>query len=155
MPTPVLVALLKVFMRRRLRFEPMKAPPPKPMIAMPVAMPGAIGKPFHQGGNRRDVTEPEPAAAEHAVAEIDQPELVPPDPKSGNDEAAAKTERGHRHRLARTDPFHPAPENRRGSAEEEDGEAENPGQLRLRPVVRRGSVIPIALVSGSLKTLKA
>ncbi len=65
---------------------------------------------------------------------------MPPDAKGRDNEAAPETEGGHRHGLTRTDPLDPATEDGGRSAEEEDGEAENPGQLRLRPVVRRGSV---------------
>ncbi len=67
---------------------------------------------------------------------------MPPDAESGDNEAASETERGHRHGFTRTNPLDPATEDGCGRAEEEDGEAENPGQLRLRPVVRRGSVDP-------------
>ena len=55
--------------------EAMKAPPPKPMIAMPVAMPRTVGEPFDQRRDRRDVADAETATAEHAVADIDQPQV--------------------------------------------------------------------------------
>jgi hypothetical protein len=45
-PTPVLVGDLKWSMSSKLRFEPMKAPPPNPMMAMPVAIPGRSGNHF-------------------------------------------------------------------------------------------------------------
>ncbi len=42
-PTPGSVAVLKWDMRRVASGEPIMAPPPKPMMAMPVAMPRRSG----------------------------------------------------------------------------------------------------------------
>ena len=97
-----------------------------------------IGKPFHQSRNRRDVTQTEPATANHAVTKIDDPKLVPPDAKSGNDKAAAETKSGGKHSLARADAFDPAAEHRRRKSEKKNGETENPRERRLRPITRRG-----------------
>ena len=47
------------------------APPPKPMIARPVARPGPVGEPLDQRRDRRDVADAEADAADHAVAEVD------------------------------------------------------------------------------------
>ena len=44
--TPVSVGDLKYSMSARLRFDPTNAPPPNPMIANPVAMPGRSGYHF-------------------------------------------------------------------------------------------------------------
>ena len=44
--TPTDVADLKVFISRSASGEPIMAPPPKPMIAMPVAMPRRSGNHF-------------------------------------------------------------------------------------------------------------
>ena len=68
----------------------------------------------------------------------DDPKLVPPDAKSGNDKAAAETKSGSEHRLARADAFDPAPKHCRGKSEKKNGETENPGERRLRPIIRCG-----------------
>src|ERR1700719_3981197 len=72
----------------------------------------AVGKPFYQSRNRRDVTQTKAATANHSVTKIDDPKLVPPNAKSGNDKAAAKTKSGGKHSLAWSDAFDPAAENR-------------------------------------------
>src|SRR6476620_11366374 len=98
----------------------------------------AIGKPLHQSRNRRNVTQTEPTTAKHSVTKIDDPKLVPPNAKSGNDKAAAKTKRGGKHSLAWSNAFDPAAENRSRKSEEKNGETENPCERRLRPIIRRG-----------------
>ena len=66
----------------------MKAAPPKPMMAIPVAMPGRSGNHLISiAGNRRDVAKAEADPAEDAVAEIDDPEIVNVD-ADGRDEEA-------------------------------------------------------------------
>src|SRR5215467_9193572 len=97
-----------------------------------------IGKPFHQSRNRRNVTEAEPATADHAITKIDDPKLVPPNAEGGNDKAAAETKSGGTHGLARPDAFNPTPENCGRKSEEENGETEDPCQRRLRPITRCG-----------------
>src|SRR5689334_17488170 len=76
---------------------------------------------------------------------------MPPDPKGGDDEAPAETERGCRHRLSRTDSFHPAPEDCRRGTEEKNGETKGPGQLRLRPIVGGGLRDPDYFGEGQLE----
>src|SRR5882724_1002133 len=71
-----------------------------------------IGKPFHQSRDRRNVTQTKAATANHSVTKIDDPKLVPPNAKSGNDKAAAKTKSGGKHSPAWSNAFHPAAENR-------------------------------------------
>src|SRR4029450_12450736 len=51
-----------------------------------------IGKPFYQGRNRRNVTQTEPATANHPITKVDDPKLVPPNAKSGDGKATAETE---------------------------------------------------------------
>src|SRR3954453_16832853 len=72
----------------------------------------AIRKPFHQRRNRRNVPQTEPTTANHTVTKIDDPKLVPPNAKRGNDEAAAKTKSGGKHSLAWSNAFDPPAENR-------------------------------------------
>ena len=68
----------------------MNAPPPNPMIARPVAMPGRSGIPLYQRGNRSDVTQTETAATYRAVTQVYQPELVQVDPKRADGEPPAE-----------------------------------------------------------------
>src|SRR6476469_7647395 len=98
----------------------------------------AIGKPLHQSRNRRNVTQTEPTTANHSVTKIDDPKLVPPNAKSRNDKAAAKTQSGGKHGLAWSNAFDPAAENRSGKSEKKNGETENPRERRLRPIIRPG-----------------
>src|SRR5580765_2312246 len=72
----------------------------------------AIGKPFYQRRHRRNVTQTEPATANHPVTEIDDPKLVPPNAESGNDKAAPKTKSGGKHGFAWSNAFDPTAENR-------------------------------------------
>src|SRR5712671_1549053 len=73
---------------------------------------GAIRKPLHQSRNRRNVTQTKTATSNHSVPKIDDPKLVPPNAKSGNDKAAAKTKSGGKHSFAWSNAFDPAAENR-------------------------------------------
>ncbi len=50
----------------------------------------AIREPFDQRGNRRNIAEAKTNAANHAVAQIDEPELVSLDAKGGNEETAGR-----------------------------------------------------------------
>src|ERR1043165_9638791 len=72
----------------------------------------AIGKPFHQSRNRRDVTQTEAATTYHSVTKINDPKLIPPDAQSGNGHVPARAKSGRRQSLARSNPFHPTAENR-------------------------------------------
>jgi hypothetical protein len=63
--------------------------------------------------------------------------LVPPNAKSRNDKAAAKTQSGGKHGLAWSNAFDPAAENRSGKSEKKNGETKNPRERRLRPITRR------------------
>ena len=97
----------------------------------------AVGKPFDQGRHRRDVADTEPAAAEHAVAEIDEPDIVDVNADRGGNEAAGPAQRRGEHRPARAAFLDPAAEDRCGDAEKENRDRENPAQLGKSPVVRR------------------
>src|SRR5262249_34691296 len=77
-------------------------------------------------------------AADHAVSEINQPQLVPPDPEGGNDESAAEANRSRCHRFPWTHSFHPTSKDSGRNTKEKNCETENPGQLRLAPVIRCG-----------------
>src|SRR6185437_14105566 len=94
-------------------------------------------EPFDQGRDRRDVADAERDAAEHAVAEIDQPELVGGGADGGDEETAGPAAGGGEHRLARAAFLDPAAEHGRGDAEEEDRDREYPAELGELPVIRR------------------
>ena len=99
---------------------------------------------------------PEPAAAEDAVAEVDQPELVQVDAERADQKAEPPAERGDDAALARPLALHPLAEEGGGDAQDEDGDGEDPAELGELPVAgdriwRRRAVA----VSGRLKTLSA
>ncbi len=98
---------------------------------------GAVREPFDQRRDRRDVADAERDAAEHAVAEIDDPEIVDVDAERGDEEAAGPAQGGGEHRLARPAFLDPAAEHGRRDAEKENRDGEDPAQLRELPVVRR------------------
>ena len=98
---------------------------------------GAIREPLDQRRYRRDVADAEPAAAQHAVAQIEQPQLMQMNAERGDEEAAAEAQGGGEHGFARTDPFHPTAEHGRGRAEEDDGDGEDPAHLLQIPVAGR------------------
>ena len=114
-----------------------------------------VGEPFDQGRDRRDVADAEPAAAKHAITEIDDPEIVDIGADRGNEEAARPAQRGGEHRPARAAFLDPAAENRRGEAKEEDRKGEDPAEFGEIPIARRRLQMPMSLVIGRLKTLKA
>ncbi len=78
---------------------------------------GPVGEPGDQRLDRRDIADAEAAAADHAIAEIDDPELVEIDAERGDEEAAAETQRGGEHGFARADPVEPGPGEGGGEAE--------------------------------------
>ena len=97
----------------------------------------AIGEPLDQRGHRRDVAEAETDAAEHPIAEIDQPYLVEMDAERRDEEAAAEAAGGDEHGDARADLFQPLAAEGGGEAEEDDGKTEDPAQGGELPVSGR------------------
>ena len=117
---------------------------------------GPVGEPFDQGRDRRDVAEPEADAAEHAVAEIDDPQLVQIDAERGDEEAAAPAKARGEHRAPRAAVLDPAAEHRRRRAQKEDGDGEDPAEIGELPVVRRRlDRCRSAWLIGRLNTLNA
>ena len=96
-----------------------------------------IRKPFHQGRDRRDVADAERAAADHAIAEIDDPEIVQVDAERGDQERAGPADAGGEHRLARTALLDPAPEHRRRQPEKHHRQREYPAEIGELPVAGR------------------
>src|SRR5205085_3970687 len=70
-------------------------------------------------------------------AEIDEPQIVQVDADRRQEEAARPAQCRGEHRTARSALLDPAAEYRGGSAEEEDGDAEDPAELGQLPIVRR------------------
>ena len=88
-------------------------------------------------------------------AEIDHPNVVDLDAHRRDEEAAAETQRGGEHRLARSAFLDPAPQNRRRQAEHEDADVKiQPSSVSFQS---SGAdwVMPMSLVIGRLNTLKA
>ena len=77
-----------------------------------------VRKPLDQRRDRRDVAEAEADAAEHAEAEVEQPELVQVHGERAEHEAAAPADGRDEAGLARAGPLEPAAEQRRRDAEE-------------------------------------
>src|SRR4029078_6372424 len=77
-----------------------------------------------------------PPPADHAVAEIDQPQLVRLDPERADEEDGAPAERRDEAALARADGLHPLAEQRRRRAQHEDRDREDPAELGELPVAR-------------------
>ena len=96
-----------------------------------------VREPFDQGRNRRDVTKPESNAAEHAIAEINDPQHVQIDADRGDDEAARPAKARRKHSAPRPAVLDPAPEHRRRRAQKEDRDGEDPAEISQLPVVRR------------------
>src|SRR4029079_10313235 len=83
---------------------------------------------------RRDVADAERDAAEHAVAEIDQPQIMGVDANGRDEEAAGPAQGGGEHGATRAAFLDPAAEHGRGDAKEEDGDGEDPTELGQLPV---------------------
>lgn len=96
-----------------------------------------VGEPFNQRRNRRDVADTERDAAEHAVAEINEPERMSINAHRRDQKSAGPAQRGGEHRLARTAFLDPAAKHRRRNAEEENRKRENPPQLGELPIAWR------------------
>ena len=99
---------------------------------------GFVGKPLHQRGHRADVAQPQAHAANHAVAQIHQPDIVDMHAECGHQKARAEAAGGHEHGFARTHALHPSAEQRGGCAEHRQGNAEHPADGGERPVFRCG-----------------
>ena len=99
--------------------------------------PATVREPSNQGAHGRDVPKPKAAAANHSVAEIDEPELVQRDAEAPDDIAAAPTASRHKANLARTDLLKPFAPERGRKPQKNDGNREDPQDLRERPVCRR------------------
>ena len=98
----------------------------------------AVGKPFDQGRYRRDVADAEAAASQHAVAQVEQPELMKVNADGGHDEPAAEAQRGDEHGLARTHSLDPASKQRGRQAENGDRDGKHPAHLGQFPIAGRG-----------------
>ena len=73
---------------------------------------GTIWKPFNQGRHGRDVTKAEAAAAQDAITQINDPEIVDIDAERRNQEATAEATSGHKHGLPWAAFLDPAAKNR-------------------------------------------
>ena len=98
----------------------------------------AIGEPFDECRDRRDVSEPEPDSADHTRAQPEDPELMPIDPGRRNDEAATPAQRRHDGRLPGACSLEPGAEERRARAEKDKEQRVHPAEQRLVPVVGGG-----------------
>src|SRR5262249_28356172 len=79
-----------------------------------------------------------PATAEHAIAKIDEPQVVNVDADRGDDETTGPAERRREHRAARSAFLDPTPKHRRGNAKKENRNRENPAEFGQSPVAFSG-----------------
>ena len=93
-----------------------------------------VRKPFDQRRDRRDVTDAETDPADHAVAEIDEPQQMRVDADAGREKPPLKQSAATNMALRGPARFHPLTAERRGKPEEQDGQAEDPAELGNRPI---------------------
>src|ERR1039458_2740792 len=124
--TPVLPAVLKWCIRKTASGPPIIAPPPNPMIAIPVAIPGRSMNHLMRVETGEIYPSPSPIPPDDSVTQVQQPKLVELHTEGGDEESRTKAEGGHEHGLARTGSFEPFSEHRRGESQEDDGDAEDP-----------------------------
>ena len=86
---------------------------------------GTVGEPLDQRRDGRDVADPEADAAEHAVAEVDEPELVERHAAGAHDEAERPEAARDEHRLARPAALHPGAAERGREPEHRDRDRED------------------------------
>ena len=99
---------------------------------------GLVGEPLHQRGHGADVAQPQAHAANHAVAQIHQPDVVDMHAECGHQKARAEAAGGHEHGFARAHALHPSAEQCGGRAQHRQGNAEHPADGGERPVFRCG-----------------
>ena len=99
---------------------------------------GFVGKPFHQRGNGADVAQAEADAAEHAVAQIQQPQVVAVHAEGGDEKAQPEADGGGKHGFARPDALHPGAEQGGRRAQHGQRDAEHPADGGQRPVAGGG-----------------
>ena len=97
-----------------------------------------VGKPFHQRGHGADIAQSQPHAAEYAVAQIQQPQVVLLNAQRGDEEAQPEADGGNEHRFARADALHPSAEHRGRCAQHRQCDAEYPAHGGQRPVAGCG-----------------
>ena len=68
-----------------------------------------VGKPLHQSGHRPDIAQSQADATDHAVAQIEEKQIMRTDAECRHKKAQAETARRNKHRLARSDTLHPSP----------------------------------------------
>src|SRR5262249_3334378 len=117
---PTEVDVLNVSMSRLASGAPIMAPPPKPMMAMPVAMPRRSGNHFPKGQTGGENPGPGPGPADAAAPEPNQPELVDIAAEGADHETAAPAQCSHHAGLARTGPLEPAAPDRRRDPEQHE-----------------------------------
>src|SRR6185369_16982025 len=91
-----------------------------------------------QRRNRRDVTESQSNAANKAVSEIDQPEMVRDYAQVSDVEAQRETNGRCQHCFSGARTFEPFTECGSGKTQHDDGEREDPRDLCLLPVLWGG-----------------
>ncbi len=86
---------------------------------------GAVREPLDERGDRRDVAETEPDAADDAVAEVDERKLMAAGAKRSDDEAEAEAYGRVEHGAARSGLLQPCSEERGRETQDGDGDGED------------------------------
>src|SRR5689334_10901262 len=93
-----------------------------------------VWEPLNQGGNRRDVANAKTNAANHSIAQIDQPELVNMDANGRDEKSATEANSRGKHGLARTCSLQPLAKHSSGKPKKNNRDAKDPAQVSEFPV---------------------
>src|SRR6202035_2991977 len=124
--TPTEVGVRNWFIRMSASGAPIMAPPPKPMMAMPVAMQRRSGNHLISVETGEMYPRPRPTPADDAGAEPHDPELMDVNAEGADQQAAGPAQGCDKARLARTDPFEPAAPDRGRDTQHDEEQCEHP-----------------------------
>src|SRR5579862_2315068 len=91
----------------------------------------AVGKPFHQDGNRNDVAHAQPDSPNDPVGEIEPPQSI--GGKTGEKYSPTPKQACHHRDDSRATPFHPQAAYYRRAPEKKPADQEDPGDFRNAP----------------------
>src|SRR5262249_48673426 len=94
----------------------------------------SVREPFHQGRDRRNITEAETDAADHARAKPKNPKLMSDDADRAKYESTTPAQRRYNAGLARASPFKPTAPKCGGRAEHNEEQGIHPAEAGHAPV---------------------
>ena len=154
-PTPLLVARFEMIHEQQTEVRTDEGAAAKSHDGHAGRHARAIGKPFHQSRNRRNVTQTEPATANHPVTKIDDPKLVPPDAKAEMIKPPLKQRAAVNIVLRGPTRSTQRPKHRRRKSEKKMARLKIHASDGCDQSSGADLVTPMILVSGNLKTLNA